>query len=103
MHGAFLLSLPPFQNQSLTIIDKDAKSVLATGAKKELVYLNHFGTPRTFDRLVEEERGWEMELLRRRLVHYHHNLSTATHNRIHHKGLVYPLNPFRRRIFCVGG
>ncbi|KAJ4464581.1 kinase-like domain-containing protein, partial [Lentinula aciculospora] len=55
--------------------------------------------PNDFNRLSEEEQGWEMELLRRRLVHYHYNLSTATHNRIHHKGLVYPLNPFRRRIF----
>jgi hypothetical protein len=40
-----------------------------------------------------------MELLRRRLVHYHYNLSTATYNRIHHKGLVHSLNTFRRRIF----
>ena len=26
-------------------------------------------------------------------------MSTAAYNRIHHKGLVYPLNTFRRRIF----
>ncbi|KIY52191.1 hypothetical protein FISHEDRAFT_63935 [Fistulina hepatica ATCC 64428] len=55
--------------------------------------------PDDFDKLSEEEQEWEMELLRRRLVHYHYNLSTAAHNRIHHKGLVYPLNTFRRRIF----
>lgn len=55
--------------------------------------------PDDFDKLSEEEQAWEMELLRRRLVHYHYNLSTAAHNRIHHKGLVYPLNNFRRRIF----
>ena len=55
--------------------------------------------PDDFDELPEEEQEWERELLRRRLVHYHYNLSTAAHNRIHHKGLVYPLNPFRRRIF----
>lgn len=52
-----------------------------------------------FDKLSEEKEEWEMELLRRRLVHYHYNLSTATHNRIHHKGLLYPLGPFSRRIF----
>lgn len=55
--------------------------------------------PDDFDKLSEEKQEWEMELLRRRLVHYHYNLSTATYNRIHHKGLVYPLNTFRRRIF----
>ncbi|PPQ88103.1 hypothetical protein CVT25_014400 [Psilocybe cyanescens] len=55
--------------------------------------------PDDFNELSEEKKEWEMELLRRRLVHYHYNLSTATHNRIHHKGLVYPLNNFRRRIF----
>lgn len=55
--------------------------------------------PDDFDKLPEEDQDRERELFRRRLVHYHYNLSTATHNRIHHKGLVYPLNPFRRRIF----
>lgn len=55
--------------------------------------------PDDFDELPEEKQEWEMELLRRRLVHYHYSLSTATHNRIHHQGLVYSLNTFRRRIF----
>ncbi|KAK7695260.1 hypothetical protein QCA50_002450 [Cerrena zonata] len=55
--------------------------------------------PDDFDKLPEEDRDRERELLRRRLVHYHYNLRTAVYNRIHHKGLVYPLNPFRRRIF----
>ena len=54
--------------------------------------------PDDFDKLSEKKQEWEMELLRRRLVHYHYNLSTATYNRIHHKGLVYSLNPFCRRI-----
>lgn len=47
----------------------------------------------------EEKQEWERELFRRSLVRYHYNLSTATYNRIHHKGLVCPLNPFRRHIF----
>ncbi|CAA7266012.1 unnamed protein product [Cyclocybe aegerita] len=55
--------------------------------------------PNNFDKLPAEDQDRERELLRRRLVHYHYNLSTAAHNRIHHKGLVYPLNPFRRRVF----
>ncbi|OSX65443.1 hypothetical protein POSPLADRAFT_1134045 [Postia placenta MAD-698-R-SB12] len=55
--------------------------------------------PDDFGELPEEKQEWEMELLRRRLVHYHYSLSTATHNRIHHQGLVYSLNTFRRRIF----
>ena len=55
--------------------------------------------PNNFDKLSREMQEWEMELLRRRLVHYHYNVSTATYSRIHHKGLVYPLNTFRRRIF----
>lgn len=32
-------------------------------------------------------------------MHYHYNLSTATYNRAHHKGLVYPFSSFYRRIF----
>jgi hypothetical protein len=55
--------------------------------------------PDNFDELSDGEKAWEMELLRRRRVHYHYNLSTAAHNRIHHRGMVYPLNTFRRRIF----
>jgi hypothetical protein len=55
--------------------------------------------PDNFDQLSDEDKAWEMELLRRRRVHYHYNLSTAAHNRIHHRGMVYPLNTFRRRIF----
>ena len=48
--------------------------------------------PNGFDKLSQEEQ-------RRETVHYHYILSTAAHNRVHHKGLVYPLNTFRRRIF----
>ncbi|KIY73439.1 hypothetical protein CYLTODRAFT_428523 [Cylindrobasidium torrendii FP15055 ss-10] len=55
--------------------------------------------PDDFDKLPGEEQEQERELLRRRLVHYHYVLSTATYNRVHHKGFVYPLNSFRRRIF----
>lgn len=55
--------------------------------------------PDDFDKLPEDDQEWESELLRRRLVYYHYNLSTATYNRMLFKGLVYPLNHFRRHIF----
>ncbi|KAG5338932.1 hypothetical protein C0989_005566 [Termitomyces sp. Mn162] len=55
--------------------------------------------PGAFDQLSEEDQEWERELLRRRLVHYYYNLSTAVYNRIHHNGMVYPFNSFRRHIF----
>lgn len=55
--------------------------------------------PGAFDHLSKEDQEWEGELLLRRLVHYHYNLSTAAYNRIHHNGLVYPFNPFRRHVF----
>ncbi|KAG6855653.1 hypothetical protein H0H87_012547, partial [Tephrocybe sp. NHM501043] len=55
--------------------------------------------PDDFNEIPEDDQDWEKELLHRRLVHYHYNLNTAAYNRIHHKGLVYPFNLFRRRIF----
>jgi hypothetical protein len=55
--------------------------------------------PDDFDKLSQEEQRREMVLLRRRRVHHHYNVSTAAYNKVHHKGLVYPLNTFRRRIF----
>ena len=55
--------------------------------------------PDDFDKLSKEGQTWEKELHRRRLVHYHYNLSTAAYNRVHHRGLVYPFSNFRRRIF----
>jgi hypothetical protein len=41
-----LLSLLPFLNPSMTL-DKNAESVIVTRAKKELAYLDWFGSPRT--------------------------------------------------------
>ncbi|KAJ7066369.1 kinase-like domain-containing protein [Mycena amicta] len=55
--------------------------------------------PDGFDKLSEEEQEWEMELLRRRLVHYYYAVSTMAYNKINRDGMVYPLNTFRRRIF----
>ncbi|KAJ3738951.1 kinase-like domain-containing protein [Lentinula detonsa] len=53
----------------------------------------HAGMPKFIqnedDEVSKDDQDREGELLRRRLVHYHYNLSTATHNRIHHKGLGY--------------
>lgn len=55
--------------------------------------------PDDFDQLSKEKQEWEMELFRRRLVHYHYILSTMTYNMVHFKGLASTLNIFRRRIF----
>lgn len=55
--------------------------------------------PDDFDQLSKEKQEWEMELFRRRLVHYHYILSTMMYNRVHLKGLASTLNVFRRRIF----
>ncbi|KAJ7097742.1 kinase-like domain-containing protein [Mycena belliarum] len=72
-------------------IQNEEDEVSRTMVKPEL--------PDDFDKLPEEVQGRERELLRCRLVHFHYNLSTWAYNRIHHQGLVNPLNPFRRRIF----
>ena len=45
MYVALLLSRLPLLNQLLSI-DEDAESVLVTAAKKELAYLDKFGSPR---------------------------------------------------------
>jgi hypothetical protein len=90
--GSTLLSYPSSSTPVCpTVIQNEEDEVSRSMVKPKL--------PDDFDELPEEEQEWEMELLRRRLVHYHYNLSTAAHNRIHHKGLVYSLNTFRRRIF----
>ncbi|KAI5997282.1 kinase-like domain-containing protein [Pisolithus orientalis] len=47
--------------------------------------------PDDFDKLAEEKQEWEMELFRRRLVHYHYIVSTATYNRIHRQGFCLPV------------
>ena len=48
--------------------------------------------PNDFDKLSEGVQESEMKLFRRRLVHYRYIISTTAYNRIHCKGLVYPLN-----------
>jgi hypothetical protein len=55
--------------------------------------------PDDFDELSQDEQRLEKNLLRRRLIHYDYVLSTAVYNRVHHKGLVYPLGNFCCRIF----
>jgi len=55
--------------------------------------------PDNFGEISGEEKDWEIEVLRRRLVHYHYNVSTSTYNRIHHNSLVPPSKTFRPRSF----
>lgn len=54
--------------------------------------------PSNFHELPQEKQGFETDLHRRRLVHYHYSMSTAAHNDIHLNGLAHPLNGFCRRI-----
>ena len=55
--------------------------------------------PDDFDGLSQDKQIREKKFLRCRLVHYHYILSTAVYNRVRHKGLVYSLGHFCRRIF----
>ncbi|KAG6883379.1 hypothetical protein C0992_008860 [Termitomyces sp. T32_za158] len=84
--------LPLFLHAGMPdVIQNEEDEVSRSMVKPEL--------PGTFDQLSQEDQEWERELLRRRLVHYHYNVSTAVYNRIHHNGLVYPFNPFLCHIF----
>ena len=84
--------LPPFLHAGMPDVIQNEEDVVSRSmVEPEL--------PGAFDQLSQEDQDWERELLRRRLIHYHYNLSTAAYNRIHHNGLVYPFNTFRRRIF----
>ena len=59
--------------------------------------------PKNFDDLEKDEQGWQRELYRRRLVHYHYLMSTAAHNEVHQAALVDPLGVLRRRLFRHAG
>lgn len=54
--------------------------------------------PDTYNSLSEEEKAWERELLRRRLVHFHYVASTEVENWAHHQSQTCPLNQLRRHV-----
>jgi hypothetical protein len=55
--------------------------------------------PEKLDELDEIKQNREMELYRRRLVHYHYVKSTDYHT-LHYTALMDPIGVLRRRLFC---
>ncbi|PIL22751.1 hypothetical protein GSI_15444 [Ganoderma sinense ZZ0214-1] len=55
--------------------------------------------PENLDDLNDNQQGWERELHRRRLVHYHYVKNTEAHNAPHHAALTDPIGVLRRRLF----
>ena len=77
MYATLLLSVLPLLKQSMTV-DEDAKSVLVTGARKELAYLNQFGLPRApYQRLRREYYNYEKQPSSDHAENLHRYLSLA--------------------------
>jgi hypothetical protein len=55
--------------------------------------------PESLDDLDENQQSEEMELYRRRLVHYYYVKSTEKYNKLHYAALADPIGLFRRRLF----
>lgn len=56
--------------------------------------------PENLDDLDETQQGREMELYRRRLVHYHYVKNTEEYSKLHYAALTDPMGMLRRRLFC---
>jgi hypothetical protein len=56
--------------------------------------------PEKLDDLDETQKSKEMELYRRRLVHYHYVKNTEEYNELHYAALTDPVGVLRRRLFC---
>lgn len=56
--------------------------------------------PEKLDDLDETQQSREMELYRRRLVHYHYVKNTEEYNELHYAALTDPMGVLRRRFFC---
>jgi hypothetical protein len=56
--------------------------------------------PEKLDDLDETQQSGEMELYRRRLVHYHYVKNTEKYNELHYAALTDPMGVLRRRLFC---
>ncbi|KAF8270742.1 hypothetical protein EI94DRAFT_1797840 [Lactarius quietus] len=56
--------------------------------------------PEKLDDLDETQKSREMELYRRRLVHYHYVKNTEEYNELHYAALTDPVGVLRRRLFC---
>ena len=81
---------------------------LLAGIPQQLQNYNDIGSqsmtrpslPEKLDDLDETQQIREMELYRRRLVHYHYVKNTAEHNELHSAALTDPMGVLRRRLFC---
>jgi len=56
--------------------------------------------PENLDNLDETQQSREMELYRRRLVHYHYVKNTEKYNELHYAALADPVGMLRGRLFC---
>ncbi|KAG1778199.1 protein kinase subdomain-containing protein PKL CAK Fmp29 [Suillus placidus] len=56
--------------------------------------------PEKLDDMDETQQSGEMELYRRRLVHYHYVKNTEEYNELHYAALTDPMGVLRRRLFC---
>ncbi|KAF8591989.1 protein kinase subdomain-containing protein PKL CAK Fmp29 [Ramaria rubella] len=56
--------------------------------------------PEKLDDLDKTQQSGEMELYRRRLVHYHYVKNTEEYNELHYAALTDPMGVLRRRLFC---
>jgi hypothetical protein len=62
--------------------------------------MNRPSLPEKLDNLNETQQSGEMELYRRRLVHYHYVKNTEKYNELHYAALADPMGMFRHRLFC---
>ncbi|KAG1762618.1 protein kinase subdomain-containing protein PKL CAK Fmp29 [Suillus placidus] len=63
------------------------------------IYDAAFATEK-LDDMDETQQSGEMELYRRRLVHYHYVKNTEEYNELHYAALTDPMGVLRRRLFC---
>lgn len=80
---------------------------LLTGIPQQLQNYDDIGSqsmtrpslPEKLDDLDETHQSEEVELYRRRLVHYHYVKSTEEYNELHYAGLTDPMGMLRHRLF----
>jgi hypothetical protein len=66
-------------------------------------YMTRPSLPENLGDFDENRQNMEMELYRRRLVHYHYVKNTEEYNERHYTALTESMGMFRRRLFCYAG
>ncbi|KAH7931313.1 protein kinase subdomain-containing protein PKL CAK Fmp29 [Leucogyrophana mollusca] len=108
-----IVSRSPDSNlQVVGLIDWQHTSILPlfllTGIPQQLQNYDDIGSqsmtrpslPENLDDMDETQQSGEMELYRRRLVHYHYVKATEEYNGLHYAALTNPMGVLRRRLFC---